>query len=320
MDSILLDYEEIEILIQLANQITASPSENPELFCQQAKLLSTHIPTNIRERILRIESHAAILIKTIPIDPSAMPTTPNGNTYLLGETTLLSKIQALCINVIGEMIAYEAEGYGRLFQDIVPLQTMSTAQTSLGSAAELEIHTEQAFSNLRPDILSLACLRGNPEAFTYILPVETILQNLQDDEIQMLFQPLWKIGVDLSFKLNGNEFVDGDIRGPIAILSGPREDPVLTFDQDLMTGITEKANELLRQIIEIYYQHRISHNLQPGEMMFINNNRAVHGRSPFRPNYDGYDRFLVRCFATTHYEKSLYARLQNSRTVAAIYS
>lgn len=295
MDSILLDYEEIEILIQLANQITASPSENPELFCQQAKLLSTHIPTNIRERILRIESHAAILIKTIPID--------------------------LCINVIGEMIAYEAEGYGRLFQDIVPLQTMSTAQTSLGSAAELEIHTEQAFSNLRPDILSLACLRGNTEAFTYyILPVETILQNLPEDDVKLLFQPLWKIGVDLSFKLNGNEFVDGDVRGPIAILSGSLDDPVLIFDQDLMTGITEKANELLRQIIEIYYRHRISHNLQPGEMMFINNNRAVHGRSPFRPNYDGYDRFLVRCFVTTHYEKSLYARPQNSRTVAAIYS
>jgi L-asparagine oxygenase len=320
MDSILLDYEEIESIIQLANQITASPSENPELFCQQAKQLSIHLPNRIREHITQLSKCAAILIKTIHVDPSTIPTTPTGNTYSQGETTILAKIQALCLNVIGEMIAYEAEGYGRLFQDIVPLHAMSAAQTSLGSATELEIHTEQAFSNLRPDILSLACLRGNPEAFTYILPVETILQNLPEDDIQLLFQPLWKIGVDLSFKLNGNEFVEGDVRGPIAILSGSLDDPVLTFDQDLMTGITEKANELLRQIIEIYYSHRISHNLQPGEMMFINNNRAVHGRSPFRPNYDGYDRFLVRCFATNHYEKSLYARPQNSRTVAAIYS
>jgi hypothetical protein len=83
MDSILLDYEEIEILIQLANQITASPSENPELFCQQAKLLSTHIPTNIRERILRIESHAAILIKTIPIDRKSQRITTTDHRNLL---------------------------------------------------------------------------------------------------------------------------------------------------------------------------------------------------------------------------------------------
>jgi L-asparagine oxygenase len=320
MESILLHSREIESIIQLANQITASPSDNPDFFCQQSKQLSTRLPTNVRELILHIENRAAILVKTIPVDPATIPATPNGNTYLMGETTLLAKIQALCINVIGEMIAYEAEGYGRLFQDIMPIDAMSNAQTSSGSTTELEIHTEQAFSNLRPDILSLACLRGNPEAFTYILPVESILQNLQENDIQMLFCPLWKIGVDLSFKLNGNEFVDGDSRGPIAILSGPREDPVLTFDQDLMTGITEKANELLYRVVEIYYAHRISHNLQPGEILFINNNRAVHGRSPFRPNYDGHDRFLVRCFATTDYEKSVYARPRNSRTVAAIYS
>ena len=33
-----------------------------------------------------------------------------------------------------------------------------------GSGVELELHTEQAFSKLRPDVLSLACLRGNPKA------------------------------------------------------------------------------------------------------------------------------------------------------------
>jgi L-asparagine oxygenase len=143
---------------------------------------------------------------------------------------------------------------------------------------------------------------------------------LTPQECAILREPLWKIGIDLSFKLHGLQFADGDVRGPIPILSGPFEDQVLVFDQDLMIGITPEANVLLKKIVEIYYKNKIAHNLKPGEIIFIDNNRAVHGRSPFYPKYDGWDRFLVRCFATFDLEKSLYARDENSRTIKAIYS
>ena len=110
------------------------------------------------------------------------------------------------------MIAYEAEWYGKLFQDVVPLRAMEKAQTSLGSNTELEIHTEQAFSKLKPDILSLACLRGDPNAYTHIFPVQTILNNLTTEEKALLREPLWYTGVDLSFKLNNNEFIECKIK------------------------------------------------------------------------------------------------------------
>ncbi|NBU96707.1 MAG: hypothetical protein EBS19_00615 [Spirochaetia bacterium] len=41
----------------------------------------------------------------------------------------------------------------------------------------------------------------------------------------------------------------------------------------------------INQIIDIYYDKRISHVLQPGEIILIDNLRAVHGRSPFLVNY-----------------------------------
>jgi L-asparagine oxygenase len=224
------------------------------------------------------------------------------------------------------MIAYEAEGYGRLFQDVIPVKSMEKNQTSISSSVELEIHTEQAFSKLRPDILSLACLRGNEKAYTYILPVQSIINNVSETELEMLKTPLWNTGVDLSFKLNDHEFIEGDIRGPMSIIRGdkdPRlenEDPLLVFDQDLMSGITEESNEMILKIVDIYYKHRLSHNFTPGEIIFIDNNRAVHGRSPFVPNYDGLDRFLVRCFGVYNYEYSAYAREYGGRVVSAIYS
>ena len=235
-------------------------------------------------------------------------------------------MQSLLVSYISNLVSYEAEGYGRIFQDIVPDITMANHQSSVGSNKELEIHTEQAFSKLKPDLLSLSCIRGDNLALTYILPINTILQYLDENDKKLLQQPLWKIGVDYSFKLNGNEFIDGNERGPIPIINindmDAEEDLILVFDQDLMIGITEEATEIIQKITNIYYEHRIQHCLQPGEIMIINNNKAVHGRSGFTPKYDGKDRFLIRCFGMTteNYQRTSYARADNSRMFSAIYS
>lgn len=314
--------EELEILSSILSEtITVLPSEYPEIFCSQIKQIP--LPEPIQEHLTNFARNGSesgfILFQNI-LEPN-LPRTPPGNHYHVGETTILSKIQGVMMSKMCEMIAYEAEGYGKLYQDILPIYSMASVQTSVGSNTELEIHTEQAFSQLRPDMISLACLRGDINAFTYILPVNRILENITKKEMELLYQPLWKMGVDVSFKLHGKEFIEGDIRGPFAILNGSRDDPQLIFDQDLMFGMTEESQKLIVKIIDIYYQHRITHNLKPGEIIFIDNRRAVHGRSSFSPNYDGYDRFLIRCFGTFDYEKSKEARDSSEpRMIQAIYS
>ena len=321
-----LTYDEITILTNLATLIIADPTDQPELFCKQSKECSENVPQHIKTRLqdfaLYGNEKGFLLIKNLVVPDVLIEKTPDENNNRIGEKTIFARIQSILINVIAEMISYEAEGYGKLFQDVIPMKSMETQQTSVGSNAELEIHTEQAFSKLRPDILSLACLRGDSDAFTYILPIQKLLENLTDNEILQLYKPLWKIGVDLSFKLNNKEFIDGDIRGPIPILNGSYIDPILVFDQDLMIGITDEATEIKEKIIKIYYEHRNKHNLVPGEIILIDNLRSVHGRSRFFPRYDGNDRFLIRCFAVFNYDKSSYARdnINNTRMVSAIYS
>jgi L-asparagine oxygenase len=332
-----LNEEEKTILIDLALNITASPSEDPELFCIQSKECSKNIPQNIKNALLEFSKKGSetgfLLIKNVLFQQNDLeeslyslpltlvtPVTPDNNNSKIGEKTMLARIQSIFLNCIGEMLSYEAEGYGRLFQDVVPVKQLEREQTSVGSNTELEIHTEQAFSKLRPDILSLACIRGDIEALTYILPVKMILHDLTEEERKMLRLPLWKTGVDLSFKLNNNDFIEGDIRGPLPIISGDPDDPKLVFDQDLMFGVNDEANNLLKKIIEIYYKKRIQHNLQSGQIILIDNTRAVHGRSPFYPKYDGNDRFLIRCFAVYDYNYSEYARKDSGRMISAIYS
>jgi L-asparagine oxygenase len=311
-------------LLELSNAVTASPSENPEEFCRQIKRASNDIPMDVAKSLLDFSRHGSetgfLLLNGFSIEDTVLMKTPDDNNQKIGEKTNLAKIQGILMSTIGELVAYEAEGYGRIFQDVIPMKSLETKQTSVSSGTELEIHTEQAFSKLRPDILSLACIRGDPDAFTYILPVKSIIKNLSHSEIELLRKPLWTTCVDLSFKLYGQEFIDGDVRGPMPIISGPEDDPRLVFDQDLMCGITEEAHHMISRIVSIYYTHRVRHVLIPGQIIFIDNNRAVHGRSPFSPKYDGTDRFLVRCFAIFDYEKSDYARNSGSRMIHAIYS
>ena len=319
MDIIELNQEEIDQLLCISRELELDDSFlNPELFCRKARDIALQIPERIVDHFSQIYQNGYLLFRGIPIE--YLGETPENNTENIGEKTQLAKIQGIFLHILGEIISFEAEGNGHLFQDIVPVKEMESQQTSIGSHHELEIHTEQAFSDLRPDFISLACIRGDPEAFTYILPVSRIIDNISESELPILWKPFWKTGVDLSFKFWGQEFLKGDIRGPLAILNGTKENPHLIFDQDLMTGITGEAHRKISEIVDIYYKHRIAYCLQPGEILILDNRKVVHGRSPFSPKYNGKDRFLIRAFGYTvkNYVKSENAR--NGRMILAKYS
>lgn len=311
MSKYLFNSSECKILSDLIDQFNNQPYEDVEKFIDEATNLGHKLPNNIIDILNNFVENGSdtgfLLFENVFLD-EIIPPTPPDNTHFIGDKTKYAKAIAIFNQVLGEMISYEGEGYGRLFQDMVPKKTLSDTQTSLGSNVELEIHTEQAFSKLKPDILILGCLRGDENAITYILPVHIILTSMDSYKRDLLRQPLWTIGVDLSFKMNFDEFLDGDLRGPIPILHGSKEDPFLIFDQDLMRGINEKAEQLRKEIIDIYYKHRFGHILKPGEIVFVDNRRAVHGRSPFNPKFNGEDRFIVRSFVTIDLSKSDYAR------------
>jgi L-asparagine oxygenase len=313
--------EQVE-LMRLAHDLTVSPSESPELFCRQAHRAARQLPDRLVDALAdfayRGSDTGTLLLDRLPLnDP---PPTPPDNRSHLAETTPLAGVQAIINHSCGQMLAYEAEGYGYLYQDMVPNRAMALSQTSLGSGVELELHTEQAFSKLRPDILSLACLRGHPDAKTYVLPAHVLLEHLTPFERKLLRRELWTTSVDGSFKLGGHEFIEGDVRGPLAIIAGAQDDPTIVFDQDLMRGVTDEAQAMIARVVEVYRAHRFSVTLQPGQVLLVDNVRAVHGRSPFTPSFDGSDRFISRSFAVRDLVRTRYARPGNSRTVAAEYS
>jgi len=227
------------------------------------------------------------LYKNVPT--GIIPETPCINNLHIGSKTELAQHQAEIITKYGTLVKYPEE-CDSFFQDIIPVRSLSSLQTSTSSEKPLEIHTEQAFSEDRPNYLSLACLRGDSNAVTYTLSLETLLKHLSPEEIEYLKKQMWMCRVDLSFILGGAK---DTLRGPMAILQGDR----LVFDQDLMIGLTPKADKIIVRIVEIYETHKIGTVLEPGDVLVLDNRKVVHGRSKFIPRYDGTDRFLIRCFA-----------------------
>jgi L-asparagine oxygenase len=288
--------EEISKFVENARKIIISSYVFPETFCSQTREFSCYIPDTIKTQLSSSNFNDYLLFRDFPTEWNRK--TPENHQKYIGETTVLCKIQAILLSYIGDILAYESIGEGCVLQDIVPEKEKTNIDTT-------EIRTEQAFSIYRPDIVSLACLRSDPTVSNYILSAKTLLAHLTPEEIELLYAPLWNIGVDESFRMKDQEFVEGNIRGPMSILYGEdRENPFLRFDQYLMFGITKEAHEMIPKIVEIYYKYRTAICLQQGDILILDNRKVIHGQSPLSPKYDGTDRFLVRCFATLDYSKS----------------
>ncbi len=320
--SVMLSPADHAELDHLAAAITCNPSTDPAGFCLQARACSESVPATLLKalrRFARLGSESGIfVVQNLPVGD--VPTTPPDNTAHVGESLKPARVQAILNHTIGFMIGYEAEGEGRLFQDMVPKKAAAATQTSLSSKVELELHTEQAFSDLKPDWISLACAREQIGAKTYVLPVGVILEVLTAAEIDLLKQPLWITGVDESFRVGGHDFVKGDVRGPMPILQGDDGDLEIVLDQDLMRGTTDEATTLMEKLYEIYRTHRLEHTLKRGELLLVDNRRAVHGRSPFKPRFDGTDRFVIRSFVVKNLQPSSVARARHALTVIARFS
>jgi L-asparagine oxygenase len=227
------------------------------------------------------------LHKNVPT--GIVPPTPSTNKLHVGSKTELARRQEEIVKKHGKIVKYPEE-CDSFFQDIVPIKSHSGVQTSSGSETPLEIHTEQAFSEDRPNFLSLACLRGDPTAVTYVLSLDTLLKHMSPTDIENMKMRLWMCKVDLSFIQGGAK---NYLRGPMSIIQGDK----LVFDQDLMVGLTPVASEIIHKIVDVYEKHKTGIVLEPGDVLVIDNRKMVHGRSNFTPRYDGTDRFLIRCFA-----------------------
>ncbi len=263
-------------------------------FVRSAGYASRDLPQEVYDRVIDFldDGHhsGAMLLKGVPIgDIAATPESPLHPTDkdARSEFTLLTVARRL-----GQPVGYLPEHGGDLVQNIVPIREAAQRQISTSSQVELMFHTEATFHPHRPRYLLLICLRGDPAAGTTLTSVHDVLPHLSAEVIDVLFQNRFRTAVDESY-LHGRHNQLGE---PLSALSGTLDAPTLLFDMDLMVGMDPQAEDALKALAEQVQVHQQKLVLEAGDLLIVDNNVAVHGRTPFSPRFDGTDRWLQRTF------------------------
>ncbi len=253
-----------------------------------------NLPAPVDDALLRFAvcppKAGAMLIRNAPIgDLPPTPESPEAPT----DKDLSTELVLLTIaRHLGQPVGYVPEHGGRIVQNIVPTPTDADRQTSTSSRSNLMFHTETAFHPHRPRYLLLLCLRGDPSAHTTLASVHDIMDHLPDEVVEVMFQPRFRTAVDASF-LAGRPNELGAAR---PLVTGTRAEPTFIFDADLTVGIDTGAEDALVAVRAAIADVETSVVLEPGDLLVVDNNVAVHGRSPFNARFDGTDRWLQRSF------------------------
>jgi len=269
------------------------PLDDPR-FVVAAAVGVAQMPRSVDEALVSFadQGHRAGALLLRDVDFGNIPATPATPT---SRTTKDATSEFALLTVarrMGQPVGYEPEHGGRIVQNIVPTKANADRQVSTSSAVSLMFHTETAFHPHRPRYLLLACLRGDASAATTLASVHEIAAVLPADVLATLAEPRFRTAVDASF-LNGRDNVLGPAR---PILTGTRDEPTFVFDADLMVGTDAEADDAVRIVNDTIERIHTSVVLEAGDLLVVDNNVSVHGRTPYSPRFDGTDRWLQRTF------------------------
>jgi Fe(II)/alpha-ketoglutarate-dependent arginine beta-hydroxylase len=311
----------------IADQVLDEASlDELELDLTRLAVRAHELPERIRAKLteFRISGrpYGGFLLSGLPVDSSALPPTPSSYTeQLLGrEVDRAGVILLLLGSLIGNPFSYITQQNGRLILDVFPVGGHESTQLGSSSLATLEWHTEDAFHEWRADWLLLLCLRNPDRVPTMFATVQDL--ELEDDIRAILFDERFFIKPDESHtqKFNsartgcdpraGGSFaeIESIRRAPrgVSLFSGDPAAPFVRIDPSFMerTLGNEEAENALATLISEFNGRLQDVVLEPGDLLIIDNLRAVHGRRSFPARYDGSDRWLRRIDLTADLRKS----------------
>lgn len=294
--------------------IKINPYLHKNHFFTEALLRSVDLPRQLRVDLANFRHYGNkdgfLLIKGLNLDDDLMTTPERHSDVALHKKTFISESAIAVVgSALGELYGYKQESEGYYFNNIRPTERNVKEQSSESSDTFLELHTEIAFHNISPDFLLLYCLRSDRDgrAKTGVSSIKNAIELLTAEEIELLTHSNYNIGIDYSFtgKIGG-----GSAFKTLPILSGPKSDPYMIYDSDLMSAKTEEAAMALKALDDKLRQCMKYIFLAEGDLIIIDNKRSVHSRTEFKAYFDGKDRWLQRAFVKkcTHAAEVLYKK------------
>jgi hypothetical protein len=283
---------EVGAILPLVKEVASQHGSVEEAdFLDSASTYAQELPRRLRRFLnaFRLREPSGVcVISGYPVDDSKIGKTPGhwrkepGGSSTMEEEVFLN----LCGALLGDAIAWSHQRDGLICQDLVPIEGHKDEMLGSGSELELVWHTEDARYPYRGDYIGLMCLR-NPDAVpTTFASIDEV--RLDPDQVEVLFEPRFVFRPDPSHPTDSE-------REKAPVLFGDPRSPYVRFDPYSMDRPeTEEARSAMDYLIRAVDENLTGVALLPGECLFIDNYKAVHGRSSFKARFDGTDRWLKR--------------------------
>lgn len=319
MHSMTLTAEDNAVLLPMLTELAKAYEsiEDPELL-RRAPVLARSLPAHLLEFLAEYrldEPSALCLIAGLEVDQQRLGPTPTHwrNSQFDSPSLPQEIFFLLCASMLGDVFGWATQQDGRIMHDVLPIKGHEHYEIGSNSLQHLSWHTEDAFHPCRGDYVALMCLK-NPDL------VETVVCDAADLDwstldVEALFEPDFTQMPDNSHKPANAEQSTGDptidrLRARSfrlieswnaepekrPVLFGDRQDPYLALDPYHMRtdGWPTRSLAAFQSLCDQIESRLRDVPLRPGDLVFIDNFRAVHGRKSFRPHYDGSDRWLKR--------------------------
>lgn len=302
-------------------------------FHREARVFAEELPRAVRQAVHEFrlaETSAVFVLSGLPVAEEALGPTPTQWKDKPAKSPTASYDFAfyLVANLLGDPVGWATQQDGRIMHDIFPMAEHAHEQIGWGSGELLEWHTEDAFHPMRTDYLGLMCLRNPDDVETTVADMADV--RLGEATAAKLFEERFFILPDDSHRAanqvgtqgedpkverlrqRSREQVDRALESPqpVAVLFGSQDAPYVRVDPFYMQGLhaeeEQKALDELGAAVDAAITGVV---LRPGDICFVDNYRAVHGRKPFRARFDGTDRWLRRLNITRDLRKSRTLRL-----------
>jgi Fe(II)/alpha-ketoglutarate-dependent arginine beta-hydroxylase len=283
----------IHALRTLSGQIAPTLAADPG-----AAVALPEIPEHVQVELhdCMPQTHDGVtVVRGLQLDVDQIGPTPQRWSEVPADRTAEWSAQMLLMaRALGRPIGWHGQQDGRLVHDILPTPGSEHEQTGASSSVELSPHTEDAFHPERANLILLACVRNPDQVPTHIASVRHA--RLADTDREVLSAPTLPILPDSSYAEPDTFAAKGIAAPPVATVwdtgsgLGLRYDPAYTPLQDsdptYLSAYRRLSDELERAVFAVA--------LEPGDVLIIDNDVAVHGRKPFQARYDGTDRWLRR--------------------------
>ena len=313
-----LTAEERAEIKELADSLLDASGDVPlENRLDRIALAAHQVPARIRAQLIDFRltgrPYGGMVLSNLPIDEALVGPTPTD--YAVEpdsrEADRATALLLLIGSLMGDPVSYLTQQRGRMALDVFPIKGHEYQQLGSSSTTNLEWHNEDAFHPLRADWIMLIGLRNHDHVPTTFAPLQEL--ELDDETRELLFQERFVILPDESHTAAFNSETTGmgeaswvkDAFAKItemnesprrtAILSGDKEAPYVRIDPAFMPkDLDPEATKALEAVIAAFDAKLRDVILGPGDLLIVDNMRAVHGRRPFTARYDGTDRWLRR--------------------------